>query len=185
MTINELTARAVRDLDNALKLVNPEEVNKLINDILSAKNVYVDAAGRSMLVMRCFAMRLMQIGINSYVVGDTCTPAFSQEDLLIVASSSGETGVTLNVARKVKELGGKVAAFTVKRESSIGKVADDIVQIHGYAHLFANEMKEPTLPGGCLFEQSVLILSDAIIIPLTEHLGEGTDMIFIRHANLE
>lgn len=185
MSIHEIIAGAVADLESTLKQINQREVETLVNDILEAEHIYVTAAGRSLLVMRCFAMRLMQIGIASYVVGDTCTPAFSCNDLLVTASSSGETSATVNVAKKAKLLGGKVASFTIKPESSLGKISDHTICIHGFSHIYQDEIKEPTLPGGCLFEQSVLLLSDSLIIPLTARLGEDMDIIFERHANLE
>lgn len=43
------------------------------------------------MIMRTFAMRLMQIGFRSYVVFDTNTPAIEAGDLLIAGSGSGTT----------------------------------------------------------------------------------------------
>ena len=59
--------------------------------ICKAKKIYVAGAGRSLLTLRCLAMRLMHLGFESYVVGDTTTPAFEKEDLRIAGSGSGET----------------------------------------------------------------------------------------------
>ncbi|MGZ4892148.1 MAG: SIS domain-containing protein, partial [Halobacteriota archaeon] len=71
------------------------EVKTLVTDILAAqqnhKRLFVMGAGRSGLVVKGFAMRLMHLGFNVYVVGETVTPAVETDDLLIVISGSGET----------------------------------------------------------------------------------------------
>jgi Predicted sugar phosphate isomerase involved in capsule formation len=43
-------------------------------------------AGRSGLVAKAFAMRLMHLGMISYVVGETITPALQTGDLIVVLS---------------------------------------------------------------------------------------------------
>ena len=53
--------------------------------------VFVYGAGRSGLMLRALAMRLMQMGKCAYVVGETVTPSVEEGDLLILASASGKT----------------------------------------------------------------------------------------------
>jgi len=43
--------------------------------ILDAKRIYVTGAGRSGLIARAFAMRLLHLGFDVFVVGETVTPA--------------------------------------------------------------------------------------------------------------
>ena len=50
--------------------------------MLTAKRVYVAGAGRSGLIARAFAMRLMHLGMEAYVVGETITPAMHTGDIL-------------------------------------------------------------------------------------------------------
>ncbi|MDD1665656.1 MAG: SIS domain-containing protein, partial [Methanomicrobiales archaeon] len=66
-----LMASKVRSIANG---ISDEEVEGLIREILNAKRVYIMGAGRSGLVARAFAMRLMHLGLISYVVGETVTP---------------------------------------------------------------------------------------------------------------
>ncbi len=49
-------------------------VGQFIDELLSAKRIYVMGAGRSGLIAKAFAMRLMHLGMHSYVVGETITP---------------------------------------------------------------------------------------------------------------
>jgi len=186
MKVSEIAERAAIELSETLKGVDNGQTEALMDAICSAKKVYVAGAGRSMLMLRCFAMRLMHLGFESYVVGDTTTPAFEPEDLLICGSGSGETSGILNIAGKAKKIGGKVAALTINKDSSLGKLSDLIVEISAYTDKVDTGMEKKTiLPGGSMFEQSILVLTDAITLPLAEKAGIPTDKAFVRHANLE
>jgi 6-phospho-3-hexuloisomerase len=89
------------------------------------------------------------------------------------------------MARKAKELGVTIALITIFPQSSIAGMAQSVVQIaaptskavSGYASI---------QPGGSCFEQSMLMLLDAIVIRLTEELKVDANAgIGLRHANIE
>ena len=82
----------IEELDRSSKTIAPEKLQEVIKKIKEHKRIFVYGTGRSGLMLKAFAMRLMQIGLNSYVVGETTTPSVQEGDLLIVASASGETG---------------------------------------------------------------------------------------------
>jgi 6-phospho-3-hexuloisomerase len=186
MKVTETAAAAAIELSGTLKKLNDNQINELIQAICNAKKIFVFGAGRSMLMLRCLAMRLMHLGFESYVVGDTTSPAFEVEDLLILGSGSGETSGLINVANKAKKIGGKIAVLTIKAESTLGIMSDILVEIPAYTDKIAySDMERPVLPGGSLFEQCMLVLGDAIVLPLSEKAGIATDHAFGRHANLE
>ena len=64
----------------------------MVGAILGVERVFVVALGRSGMLARMFAMRLMQIGLTAHVVGDVTTPAIAPGDLLVAISGSGRTG---------------------------------------------------------------------------------------------
>lgn len=186
INIADTAARAAVELSQALLHVCPEELGAFMQEILKAKKIYVAGAGRSLLMLRCFAMRLMHVGLTSYVTGDTTTPAFESGDLMIIASGSGETSGLIAIAEKVKRLNGTLAVITIQAETPLGSRADVLVKVPAYTDKIENgAMKKTILPGGSLFEQSVLFLADAMILPLAEKMGVATDRAFSRHANLE
>lgn len=186
MKVKELAILATEELRKTLECVDEFQIQELMNAICAAKKVYVAGAGRSLLMLRCLAMRLMHLGFESYVVGDTTTPAFEADDLLIVGSGSGETGGLVNVVTKAKKLKGKIVVITIRKESTLGQMADLLVEISAYTDKVKMEDKKlPVLAGGSLFEQSMLFLMDAMIIPLGEKANIATDQAFVRHANLE
>lgn len=186
VNINEIARVGATQLSDCVSKVSDAQLRSLIEAICGAKKVYVYGAGRSLLMLRCLAMRLMHLGLTSYVVGDTTTPAFGPDDLLIVASGSGSTMSVVNMAKKAKDLGGALAVLTIKSESALGSMADVLVEVPAYTDKVAYaDLERPLMPGGSLFEQSVLLLGDALVLPISEHQNIPTDHAFALHANLE
>jgi 3-hexulose-6-phosphate synthase/6-phospho-3-hexuloisomerase len=92
--------------------LNDQQINKFINYLEQAKKVYIYGAGRSGLVAKAFAMRLMHLGIAVHVVGEITTPAIEAEDIFITISGSGETTSVVNSAKIAKNVGATVVAIT-------------------------------------------------------------------------
>lgn len=185
MKVNEIARQGAMELADTTGKTSEEALERLRDKILSASSIFVAGAGRSLLALRFFAMRLMHLGLSAYVVGDTTTPAFGPEDLLIAASGSGATAGVLNTVSAARRIGGSTALFTVVPDSPIGRIADVVVQVPGYTNKIELEKAPPILPSGALFEISTLILGDALVVALGEKLGVDTNAYFSRHANLE
>jgi 6-phospho-3-hexuloisomerase len=186
MKVSNTAEKAALELSEALGAIHENSCEAMMQAILNAKRIFLTGAGRSLLVLRCFAMRLMHLGFEVYVVGDTTTPAFEAEDLLIVGSGSGETLGSVNTARKARSLGGKVALITTRGESTLAEISDCVVVIPAFTDKVENHsIKQPILPGGTMFEQALLVLGDTLILPLAKEMGIPTDKPFARHANLE
>ena len=73
---------------------------KLIDLCESSKRIFIAGAGRSGLVARFFAMRLMHAGYEVFVVGEIVTPSIRDGDLFLVLSGSGETETMLAFTAK-------------------------------------------------------------------------------------
>lgn len=139
MKINNIGALAAKELSKTLESINEEQIQTLIKAICASKRIFVYGAGRSMLMLRGIAMRLMHLGFDSYVVGDTITPALQENDLLILGSASGETSGLINVANKAKSLGGRIAVLTIDKTSTLGKLSDYIIEIPAYTDKIEDE----------------------------------------------
>ena len=73
---------AFADLRHVIAGVQEEEVAAFEQRLLAAENIFVTGLGRTGLMARGFAMRLMHLGRRVYHVGDVITPAISKGDLL-------------------------------------------------------------------------------------------------------
>ena len=108
-----------------------EDIANFIEIITTADNIFVTGAGRSGLAAKAFAMRLMHLGLSSYVVGETISPAINAGDCILAISGSGETNTIVTAARISKKRGAKVLALTSYPESSLGQLADGIIHVKG------------------------------------------------------
>jgi len=188
-----LMASKVRSIANG---ISDEDVEGFIREILNAKRVYVMGAGRSGLVAKALAMRLMHLGLTSYVVGETVTPALNPGDLMVVLSGSGETKTVADIAESAKSIGGRLCLITSKRDSRIGRIADCCVVIESRRDEIGDESAEFEIrqmmgkhksfaPLGTLFETASVIFADAVISRLMEIKEINVETLRGRHVNIE
>jgi len=185
MRFQTLKDKILDELRGVLNMVCEEEINCLIDEILLAKRVYFTGVGRVLLMSRTIGMRLMQMGLESYIVGDTITPGIYEKDLLIASSGSGETMTTVNVAKRAKEHGAKIALITAHPESSLGKIADLSVKIPCPTKLHLDGEYKSIQPMSNLFEQSLLLFFDCISIIIQEKIKVTEEKMWRLHTNLE
>lgn len=175
--------RIIEDVTKELLLVtekiNQEEIENFANLIVKSKRIFCAGCGRSGLIMRTFAMRLMHLGLISYFVGEVTQPSIREGDLLIIGSSSGKTSSMLSIAERSKRLGAKVALLTSSKESPIANVADSKIVIP------SKEIKESVQPDGNLFEQSLFVTCDTVAITIKNNLGIEESLMDYNHTNLE
>lgn len=185
MQTSQYLAKIVEELHHSVRLISDEESEKLLAHILEANKIFVAGSGRSGFMTKSFSMRMMHMRLDSYVIGETMTPNFEKDDILIISSGSGETKSLVSIAEKAKTIGGKIAAVTLFPDSTIGSLADFTVKLPG-------SPKDQTLadyktiqPMGSLFEQTLLVFYDAIILRFMEEKGLDSNKMYGRHANLE
>ncbi|MEM0024394.1 MAG: 6-phospho-3-hexuloisomerase [Thermofilaceae archaeon] len=180
------------------RAVDRQQVLKMLEILLEAKNsgakVLIVGAGRSGLVGKAFAMRLMHLGFNVYVLGETITPAVSKGDLVIAISGSGTTQIVVSVAEAAKTMGAYVLAVTSFPDSPLAKVSDHVVRIPGRTKVskevdyFARQVLgiyEPLAPLGTLFEDAAMVFFDGVVVALMRALGVNEEYLMARHANIE
>jgi 6-phospho-3-hexuloisomerase len=188
-----LMASKIRSIAHSL---SGEDVEAFLTEILHARRIYVMGAGRSGLVAKGFAMRLMHLGLQSYVVGETITPALQKGDLIIVFSGSGRTKTVADIAETGKEIGAHISLITSNADSRIGKIADCKVIIETQRDDVRDDAAEFEIrqmlgdhksfaPLGTLFETASMIFSDAVISRLMEITKTDESALKNRHANIE
>lgn len=188
--VGEQMIKFFEALENQLEIlkksVDEERLSELINALQNAKSIFVMGAGRSGFVAKSFAMRLMHCGYNVYVVGETVTPRISRDDVLIAISGSGETTSVVNISKKAKEMiGSKLIALTSNPDSSLGRLADIVVQIKGKIKTEQDEELSKIAPLGTMFELTVMIFLDALIAELMSVRNLTEKDLENRHAVLE
>lgn len=179
---------------NVSKTLNQEDVNRLVRTILNSNQVFVTGAGRSGLIARAFAMRLMHLNVQVHVIGETVTPRLKEGDLFFGVSGSGETARVVSAAKDAKEIGAKIIVITSYEDSTLGELADLTIKIPGrvktaekksYTGRQITGEYESLTPLGTLFEVSALIFMDGVIASLMKELGKKEEDLSKQHATVE
>lgn len=179
------TSLVVQELARSIECIDEGATDRLAERVLDANKVFVAGAGRSGLMMKAFAMRLMHLGVDAYVVGETITPGLTEGDLLLIGSGSGETGSLIGMANKAVKLGGTLGVLTLFPESSIGSLAHLAIKLPGSPKDAEDSQGETVQPMGSLFEQTLLLFLDAVILCLMEKQSQSSRKMYGKHANLE
>jgi 6-phospho-3-hexuloisomerase len=188
-----MMALKVREIANTISTKDSE---KFIDELQKAKRVYVIGAGRSGLVAKAFAMRLMHLGLQAYVVGETITPALKKGDVMVIFSGSGRTKTVADLAEIAKEIGGKICLITSNPDSRIGKISDCIVFIEHHRDEVKDDAAEFEIrqmmgehksfaPLGTLFETASMVFADAVISRMMEKTNTDESAMKNRHTNIE
>lgn len=181
--INTIT----EEITGVLAQMEENEVIKLADHLQDAQRIFIAGTGRSGLVGKVFAMRMMHSEYPVYVVGETITPSIESGDLLLAISGSGSTGSLVQYAKKAKEIDAKVALVTTNKASVIGEISDCTVVIPAATKKRLASEPDTIQPLGSQFDQSAHLLLDAVIVYLLEKQPEGKSHKSLnqKHANLE
>lgn len=182
MNARQLRAEAVAGIDRALSSVSADSIEALTRQIGGAQRIFFTGAGRSFLMIKSFAMALMQIGHQVYATGDISTPSIAAGDLLIVASSSGETHSVLLFVQQAQKAGARIAVITSNPNSSMARAATLVVEMGSGV---GQTEGQPRWQTGSFFELALGPLGDCIVEQLATHSGASRDTVARNHANME
>lgn len=192
--------RATHDLIDSVReslaRVDLDQVEKMVTEMLVSTNrrILVVGAGRSGLIGRAFAMRLMHLGFQVYVMGETITPSIGRGDLVIALSGSGTTKTVVTAVEIGKTVGAKIIAITSYSDSDLSKLADDVVLVKGRTRVadekdyFLRQLMgehELMAPLGTVFEISLMTFLDGVVVELMRRLGLTESELRKRHATIE
>jgi len=194
MEILKNTAESIAK--HSLEVINridPQKVNLMIDTIMNSHSVFIVGSGRSELIGKAFAMRLMHLGFMVHVVGDVTTPAITNNDCLVAISGSGETKTVTIAAETSKDVGAKVVAITTNPQSTLGECLDVLVKMdskskvpwkHPTSHTLKGNYDDMT-PLGTLFEDVTHLFLDGLIAEFMARMGQKETDLRRRHATLE
>jgi 6-phospho-3-hexuloisomerase len=185
MNFKKSSSLILNEIENALSLVNEAAVDHFVEILLSSEKVFVIGVGRVMLSMQAFVKRLNHLGISAYCVGDVNEPAITPCDVLVVASGSGESVVPVAIAKVAREHGAKIVHIGSNPRSSLASLVDLFIRIPTRTKLaLPDELKSAQIMSS-LFEQSLLLIGDAVALMIIERKKLNIHELWRYHANLE
>ena len=194
----EASEEILRGVSRAINAIDPGQVETLLDTLLytkiEGKKALILGAGRSGLVGRAFAMRLMHVGIDVYVMGETITPAIGKGDIVIIISGSGSGAMSTTAAHMAKRLGSLIFAVTSYPDSELAQISDHVIVVSG-REAVAEESDyqsrqllgehESLAPMGTLFEDTCMVFLDGLIAELMIRLEVSEVSMRKKHSTIE
>jgi 6-phospho-3-hexuloisomerase len=185
MDLQVLVETILDENEKLLRGVPQEAVDHLIEELDKADRVFCAAQGRSGFVLRCFCMRLMQLGYSAFFVGETITPGIRKGDMLFVVSGSGQTGLTQEWIRIARERGAITFGIVGAKDSPIGRAVHSSLSLPAGPWAGLSGKSQSVQPPGSLFEQAAFALLETIVLTLYQRQGSDPEAMRDRHANLQ
>ncbi|MCM8818897.1 MAG: SIS domain-containing protein [Candidatus Omnitrophica bacterium] len=168
--------KVIDEILKAYSKIKDENFSLLEDKILKSEKIFVYGTGRSGFIGKCFCMRLFHLGFNSYFVGETITPKFTKNDLIIFISATGEKSTSLGIAELCKKERGKILTITSNKNSKLAKISDFLIII---------PVEKSIQFGNSLFEQVCFLFLEIFIQRFIEKNMIKENFIEKRHTNLE
>jgi len=166
-----------RELTELLDRVDPDQFDAFAREAEAAdRRWFFTGQGRSGLSAQMAAMRFMHLGRESHVLGEATAPSVRRDDRLIVVSGSGRTPVSVSFARIAKAEGARVLLVTYSPDSPLAELADVtlVAPVDGSVQLMGN-----------IFEQSALVLLDAVAMHVAALDPQARGAMALRHTNMQ
>jgi 6-phospho-3-hexuloisomerase len=162
-----------------------DQIRDFADRLTGAARVFVAGEGRSGLMGKAFAMRLMHLGLTVYAMGETITPAVKAGDLVVAISGSGTTGGTVRAAEGARSAGAAVHAVTTDPTSPLGEAADAALVLPA-ATKYRRADEAPTIqPLSSLFDQMTHIALDVVCLELARRRDVDNESARANHSNTE
>lgn len=184
MTLEHKTA--LTELSVVLDGIDTESVDHACQLMANSRTLLLYGCGREGLQMRGLAMRLYHLGVNASMVADMAAPPLGKGDLFVVSAGPGELSTVTALMQVAKRDGAKVLFFTANPETAAASLADHVVHIP--AQTMANDQdntKRSMLPMGSIYEGSMFMLFEMMILKLQTLMNVDPDAMRARHTNME
>lgn len=173
----------MNEISQVMAQVDEQQLQNILPLFIKQRRIFVRGAGRSGFQAKSFAMRLMHLGYEVYVIGETITPSVKEGDLFIAISGSGKTRGVLMDEISAKEKGLTLLFFTSNRQSELAQIADALVVIPGATKTGSGIESIQLLSS--LFDQTLHITLDVLCLMLSRQQSATKDEILQAHINIE
>jgi 6-phospho-3-hexuloisomerase len=175
----------LNEIESALSKSDFKNCDVFIDSIISARTIITYGAGRVGLAMQSFSKRLVHLGFNSYFLEDSSVPATNSKDLLILGTGSGGTPSVRVIAEVAIKNKLKIHTITATPSSIVASMSSQIIFLNTLSKDVFENQNASIQPMTTLFEQTLGIFLDSIVLELMNTLGENNLTMKERHNVLE
>jgi 6-phospho-3-hexuloisomerase len=176
--MRETSNYILKEIQEVLARVDEAVVDEMVDSIIKAKKVFIYGVGRSGLVGKAFAVRLVQMGLDVHFIGETTTPIVGATDVVIIISNTGETMSAVQTANIVRRVGAKVISVTSNMNSKLSQASSLALELT----TVKDDQRRRMTPLGTLFEGSTFVLFDSMVPVMMNKLGQTEASLRRRHA---
>ncbi len=173
----------MKEINQVMTQVDETQLHHTLPLFAHKRRIFVRGAGRSGFQAKGFAMRLMHLGYEVYVLGETIIPSVKEGDLFIAISGSGTTKGVLMDAKSAQEKGLTLLVFTSDSQAALAQFADALVVIPGTTKTGSGIESIQLLSS--LFDQTLHITLDVLCLMLSRQQSATKDEILQAHVNIE
>ncbi|HPR81978.1 MAG TPA: 6-phospho-3-hexuloisomerase [Enterococcus sp.] len=173
----------MNEINEVMNLVDEKQIDATLPFFKKKQRIFITGAGRSGFQAKGFAMRLMHIGYQDYVMGETITPSIQKGDTWVAISGSGTTKGIITDTQVAKKLGLDIIALTSDATSPLAQLADCVIVIPGATKTGAGIKSVQLL--STLFDQTVHITLDALTLKLAQRDETSNEDALHEHVNVE
>ncbi len=119
----------LKEIKKVTNKISEKDARTFVEEVREAGRIFVVGVGRSGLVAKNLAMRLVRLEKETYVVHETVNPKMREGDLLIAISGSGETTDILDTVKISRMMGARILTLTAVKHSSIIKISHNTIII--------------------------------------------------------
>ena len=152
--------------------LDEKDLYRFIDTVKKHDRIFLIGVGREGMATRAFAMRLMHMGKEIHWIWDDTTPSINKGDLLIATLGDGEIG-------HIRYITGS------KSGSAVKELADDVLFVPASVYRGRDKVVESIQPMGNLFEQTLFIVLDMVVMMIVDSCDLTFEDMSKRHRNVE
>ncbi len=181
-----LHRKALDELAAVLDRVDAAQLDAALQAITAAGRIALYGVGREGLQIKGLAMRLYHLGLDATVVGDMNCPPLGAGDLLVVSAGPGHFSTVEALLKVARHDGATTLLVTAQPQGACTPLADLLLTVP--AQTMANDQgaaAASVLPMGSLYEGTLYLLFELMVLRLRERLAVAAEAMRARHTNLE
>lgn len=187
MDFTEYGKRIIDEYSQVFQQLDEAGLRRFMDKVKESQRIFCIGVGREGMMTRAFAMRLMHMGKEVHWIWDDTTPHIGEGDLLIATLGDGRIGHIDYVCRRAKEAGAFIYVVTGSPSGeTAANVADDVFFVPAAVYRGTDPVVPSFQPMGNLFEQSLLITFDIIVMMIVDETpGLTFEKMSRNHRNVE
>ncbi len=185
MGMKDNAAVIIDELTRVFDRLNESELDSLIDEMIQPRRILVIGVGRMMISLKAWVKRMVHLGLDINYVGSVTEGPLHEGDLLIVASSSGESAVPKTIALIAKEKKACIVYIGCSPGSAVERIADYRVLLVGRTKFSRDGEFQSAQPMSTLVEQQLYLLGDMLALEIMKRKGLSEHDVKGNHANLE